>query len=384
MNIVLFDGEEWEDFLPLTFTRPVAALRMGILSFAERWEKILNTEVSYQTKPYLQEKFPAKLQTENTFINPTFFPNEKLIEAIKNLKPNQTLIFDNQLVAVKSTEETPKITSDIIQFEDEVIHLQHSWDLFTYNFQAIEFDFDLVTKGRTSQSISTTNQVLAPEKIFIEEGAKVEFSILNASEGPIYIGKDAEIMEGSMIRGGLALCEHAKINMGAKIYAGCTIGPFCKVGGELNNSILIAYSNKGHDGFLGNSVIGEWCNLGADTNNSNLKNNYAEVKLWSYNQKRFVKTGLQFCGLIMGDYAKSAINTQFNTGTVVGVCANVFQSGFPPNMIKHYSWGGQSDAPVFNFDKACEAAEKMMERRKIAFTLADKRILEHIFNLNNN
>ncbi|MGV0919950.1 GlmU family protein [Empedobacter falsenii] len=384
MNIVLFDGEEWEDFLPLTFTRPVAALRMGILSFAERWEKILNTEVSYQTKPYLQEKFPAKLQTENTFINPTFFPNEKLIEAIKNLKPNQTLLFDNQLVAVKSTEETPKITSDVIQFEDEVIHLQHSWDLFTYNFQAIEFDFDLVTKGRTSQLISATNQVLAPEKIFIEEGAKVEFSILNASEGPIYIGKDAEIMEGSMIRGGLALCEHATVKMGAKIYPGTTIGPYSKVCGELSNVILIGYTNKGHDGYLGNSVLGEWCNLGAGTNNSNLKNNYDIVKIWSYREQRFVKTGLQFCGVIMGDHGKAAINTQINTGTVVGVCANIFQAGFPPNVIKHYSWGGNSDAPVYNLDRACEAAERMMKRRKIAFTPADKRILEHIFNLNNN
>lgn len=384
MNIVLFDGDEYENFLPLTYTKPVAALRMGILSFAERWGKILNTEVSYQTKPYLQEKFPFKLQIENTFINPTFFPNDKLIEAIKSLKLNQSLLFNDQLVAVRLTEATPKITSDVIQFHEKVIHLQHSWDLFTYNFQAIEFDFELLTIGRTSQPISDTNRVVSPNNIFIEEGAKVEFSILNASEGPIYVGKDAEIMEGSMIRGGLALCEHAKINMGAKIYSGCTIGPHCKVGGELNNAILMAYSNKGHDGFLGNAVIGEWCNLGADTNNSNLKNNYAEVKLWSYKEKRFVKTGLQFCGLIMGDYAKSAINTQFNTGTVVGICANVFQSGFPPNLIKHYSWGGNSDAPIFSFDRACEAAEKMMERRKIKFSSADKKILEHIFNLNNN
>lgn len=384
MNIVLFDGEEYEDFLPLTFTRPIAALRMGILSFAERWEKILNTEVSYQTKPYLQEKFPAKIQTENIFINPTFFPNEKLIEAIKNLQPNQTLLFDNHLVAVKSTENTPQLTADTIQFEHEVIHLQYSWDMFTYNFQAIEFDFDLVTKGRTSQPISTTNQVLSPENIFIEEGAKVEFSILNASEGPIYIGKDAEIMEGSMIRGGLALCEHATVKMGAKIYPGTTIGPYSKVCGELSNVVLIGYTNKGHDGYLGNSVLGEWCNLGAGTNNSNLKNNYDIVKIWSYREKRFVKTGLQFCGVIMGDHGKAAINTQINTGTVVGVCANIFQAGFPPNVVKHYSWGGSSDAPVYNLDRACEAAERMMKRRKIDFTAADKRILEHIFNLNNN
>lgn len=382
MNIILFDGEEWENLLPLTFTKPVASLRMGVLSFAERWEKILNTTISYQTQSYLEEKFSTNYQSENIFINPSFFPTTELIHYIKELELNQSILFNGRLVAVKTTEEFPRITSKIISLE-KTIHIKNSWDLFTYNFQAIEFDFEILTKGRASQPISETNNVLHPEKIFIEEGAKVEFSILNASEGPIYIGKEAEIMEGCMIRGGLALCEHGKINMGAKIYPGCTVGPYCKVGGELNNAILMAYSNKGHDGFLGNAVLGEWCNLGADTNNSNLKNNYAEVKLWNYKEKRFVKTGLQFCGLIMGDYAKSAINTQFNTGTVVGVCANVFQSGFPPNMIKHYSWGGQSDAPVFSFERACEAAEKMMERRKVEFTPTDKKILEHIFNLNN-
>ena len=243
----------------------------------------------------------------------------------------------------------------------------------------------MLRKGscRISQPISETNRVLHPERIFLEEGAKVEFAILNATEGPIYVGKDAEIMEGSMVRGGLALCEHAKINMGTKVYSGCTVGPYCKVGGELNNAILMAYSNKGHDGFLGNAVIGEWCNLGADTNNSNLKNNYSEVKQWNYPSGRFIKTGLQFCGLIMGDYSKSAINTQFNTGTVVGVSANIFQGGFPPNIIQHFSWGGLKDAPTFALDRAYEAAEKMMERRKVPFTEEDKKILEHIYNLNN-
>lgn len=383
MNIVLFDGEERENLLPLTFTKPVASLRMGVLTFTERWERLLNTTVSYKTVPYLVDKFPINLQSENIFINPSFFPSKKLVETINSLIIGQSIVYNNELVAVKTVENEPTITVDSIIFEEELIHIKHSWDLFSYNFQAIEFDFELLTAGKTSQPISSTNRVLHPEKIFLEEGAKVEFAILNASEGPIYIGKDAEIMEGSMIRGGLALCEHAKINMGAKIYSGCTIGPYCKVGGELNNAILMAYSNKGHDGFLGNAVIGEWCNLGADTNNSNLKNNYAEVKLWSYKEGRFVKTGLQFCGLIMGDYAKSAINTQFNTGTVVGVCANVFQSGFPPNLIKHYSWGGNSDAPIFSFDRACEAAEKMMERRKVDLTATDRKILEHIFNLNN-
>lgn len=279
MNIVLFDGEERENLLPLTFTKPVASLRMGVLTFTERWERLLNTTVSYKTVPYLVDKFPINLQSENIFINPSFFPSKKLVETINSLIIGQSIVYNNELVAVKTVENEPTITVDSIIFEEELIHIKHSWDLFSYNFQAIEFDFELLTAGKTSQPISSTNRVLHPEKIFLEEGAKVEFAILNASEGPIYIGKDAEIMEGSMIRGGLALCEHAKINMGAKIYSGCTIGPYCKVGGELNNAILMAYSNKGHDGFLGNAVIGEWCNLGADTNNSNLKNNYARSKI---------------------------------------------------------------------------------------------------------
>ncbi len=384
MNIVLFDGEEWENFLPLTFTKPVAAVRMGILTFVERWEKITNKKVSFLTQNYLSEKFPADFQSENLFINPAFFPSKKLIDTILNLNLGQSIVYKNQLVAVKTVEQTPTITVDVIDFDEEIIHIQHSWDLFTYNFEAIDFDFDLVTKGRTSQPISPTNGVLNPDRIFIEEGAFVEFATLNATDGPIYIGKDSFVMEGSMVRGGMALCEHATIKMGTKVYAGCTIGPHCKVGGELSNAIILGFSNKGHDGYLGNSVVGEWCNLGADTNNSNLKNNYDIVKLWSYKEKRFVKTGLQFCGVIVGDYAKAAINTQFNTGTVVGVCASIFQPGFPPNLIKHYSWGGNSDAPVYNLDRACEAAERMMARRKVEFTSADRKILEHIFNLNNN
>jgi len=384
MNIVLFDGEEWENFLPLTFTKPVAAVRMGILTFVERWEKITNKKVSFLTQNYLSEKFPADFQSENLFINPAFFPSKKLIDTILNLNLGQSIVYKNQLVAVKTVEQTPTITVDVIDFDEEIIHIQHSWDLFTYNFQAIDFDFDLVTEGRTSQPISPTNGVLNPDRIFIEEGAFVEFATLNATDGPIYIGKDSFVMEGSMVRGGMALCEHATIKMGTKVYAGCTIGPHCKVGGELSNAIILGFSNKGHDGYLGNSVVGEWCNLGADTNNSNLKNNYDIVKLWSYKEKRFVKTGLQFCGVIVGDYAKAAINTQFNTGTVVGVCASIFQPGFPPNLIKHYSWGGNSDAPVYNLDRACEAAERMMARRKVEFTSADRKILEHIFNLNNN
>ena len=383
MNIVLFDSVEWEQHLPLTFTKPVASLRMGILTFTERWEKIFNEKVSFLTQDYLQEKFPSQIQSENLFINPAFFPSKELINALKNLTLEQSIVYKDELIAVKTTHQVPSITQNTI-FLEEIIHVKHSWDLFTYNNQAIEFDFELMTAGRTSQPISSTNGILHPEKIFLEEGASVEFAILNATHGPIYIGKDATVMEGAMIRGGFALCDHSTVKMGTKVYDGCTVGPHCKVGGELSNSILIGFSNKGHDGYLGNSVVGEWCNLGADTNNSNLKNNYDIVKLWSYKEKRFVKTGLQFCGVIVGDYAKAAINTQFNTGTVVGVCANIFHSGFPPNLIKHYSWGGPSEAPVYNFERACEAADRMMQRRKLTLTAVDAKILAHIFNLNNN
>ena len=379
MNIILFDGDQRENLLPLTFTKPVGALRMGILSFAERWGKLLDATVSYQTESYLQGKFETILADENIFINPAFFPSEEFITSIKHLALEQKLTYKGQIIAAKTATSSFESVTNTVEFPSELIEIKYPWDIFTHNFHAIAFDFDFITAGRESQPISETNRVLHPERIFLEEGAQVEFSILNATEGPIYIGKDAEIMEGSMIRGGLALCEHAKINMGAKIYSGCTVGPYCKVGGELNNAILMAYSNKGHDGFLGNAVIGEWCNLGADTNNSNLKNNYSEVKVWNYAAERFIKTGLQFCGLVMGDYSKSAINTQFNTGTVVGVSANIFQGGFPPNLIKHFSWGGPNDAPKFALERAYEAAEKMMERRKVPFTLEDQKILEYIY-----
>lgn len=383
MNVILFDREYRDNFLPLTFTKPVGQLRMGVLTFAERWEKLLQAKVSFLTEAYLSEKFFPDFNDENTFINPCFFPNHDLVEQIKGLEVGQNLVFEGQIVACKTGESTPQQNDDmeIVAVSGKPLTIFHAWDLFTHNDAAIRFDFDLLTKGRQSQPISPTNQVLFPENIFLEAGAKVEFAILNASAGPIYIGKDAEIMEGSMIRGSLALCDHGKINMGSKIYPDCTIGPYCKVGGELNNAILQAYSNKGHDGFLGNSVIGEWCNLGADTNTSNLKNNYAQVKLWHYKEQRFIPTGLQFCGLIMGDFAKSAINTQFNTGTVVGVSANIFQAGFPPNKVEHFSWGGNKDAEKFTFDRACEAAEKMMERRNIELTKADIGILESIYNL---
>src|SRR5690606_31685174 len=382
MNIILFDDKEWKNLRPLTLTKPLGELRMGILTFKERWEKSIPGNYSYLTENYLAEKYTSQIENLNLFINPAYFPFQELANAILNLNEGEIILNDEKLIAGKLSmedfESFDKVNSKQI-YKDKILHISQSWDLFTYNDTAIKFDFDLIRKNKKSQKISSTNGIINPENIFLEEGAVVEFAILNAKEGPIYIGKNAEIMEGSLVRGSLALCEEAKLNLGTKIYSGTTVGPYCKVGGEVNNSILMGYSNKGHDGFLGNSVLGEWCNLGADTNNSNLKNNYSTIKMWDYNTNSYIESGLQFCGLMMGDFSKSAINTQFNTGTVVGVSANVFDSGFPPKFIPSFSWGGKESSSKFDFEKSCEAAQKMMERRKKLLTEADKRILKHIY-----
>ena len=308
----------------------------------------------------------------------------ELIELIIGLEKNQAIFKDEDVIAFFTTEAEEDIDFDkfeAIEFDNDILKIEHTWDIFSKNGEAIQQDFDLLKYERTSQPIPSSNNVIAPENIFIEEGAKLEFTTLNASSGPIYIGKNAEIMEGSTIRGPLALCDDATIKLGAKIYGPTTVGPFSKVGGEVNNSVLFGYSNKGHDGFLGNSVLGEWCNLGADTNNSNLKNNYAEVRLWDYDTERFARTGLQFCGLMMGDHSKCGINTMFNTGTVVGVNANIFGSGFPRNFVPSYSWGGASGFSTYLTKKAFEVAEVVMSRRNIEFTLQDKAILEHVFEI---
>ena len=383
MQLVFSDAQFWEDFLPLTFTRPVAEMRCGILTFSERWQKLLETtEISYLTEDFLQEKFPKPEKKESLFIVPNFLPNENVLNQIKDLKLGEALVYENELLAAKvdmdnfSLNQIEKMTD----IHEELLLFKQPTDLFSFNEKAIDFDFELLTKGRASQELSATNGFLgSAEDLFIEEGATIEFSTLNTKTGKIYIGKNAEVMEGCNLRGPIALCEDSKFNLGAKIYGATTIGPHCKVGGEVNNIVIFGYSNKGHDGFVGNSVIGEWCNLGADTNSSNLKNNYASVKLWNYRTKRFVDTGLQFAGLIMGDHSKTAINTQFNTGTVVGVAANIFKSGFPPNLIENFSWGGMKGDEKFKLEKAYEVAEKAMARRKVPFTENDRNILKYIY-----
>ena len=383
MNYILSDGNHREDLFPFTFTRPVSEIRAGILTITEKWGKWLNASMSHQTEEYLSEKYPLMAGEENTVINSSYLPNEYLVEAIKNLKMGEALIGRDGYIAyvtenLEISFEESAYTA--IPFDDEVLTIKNTWDIFARNAEALQADFDLVAKGRTSQPIPDTNQVKNPENIFIEEGASVEFCILNASTGPIYIGKNALMMEGCMVRGGLALCESAILKMGAKIYGAVTAGPGCKLGGEVNNAVLFANSNKGHDGFLGNSVLGEWCNIGADTNTSNLKNNYAEVRLWNYKTEGFAKTGLQFCGLMMGDHSKCGINVMFNTGTVVGVSANIFGSGFPRNFIPSFSWGGATAGyTTFRTNKAFEVAEAMMKRRNMEFNDTEAKILEHVF-----
>ncbi|KAA1244154.1 GlmU family protein [Aquimarina sp. RZ0] len=381
MNYILFDGSSRNALLPFTYTRPVADIRIGILTIREKWEKYLSSTTSTVTEDYLSDKFPMVELEENVMINASYLPTQNLVNLIGNLKPMQAVFYKDEPIAfyTKEEEEVDFDSFEVIQYNYDVITVKNTWDIFSKNEQSIREDFDLLTKDRESQPIPASNNIIAPENIFLEEGAILEFATLNASGGPIYIGKDAEIMEGSLIRGPFVLCDHATVKMGAKIYGGTTIGPYSKVGGEISNSVLFGYSNKGHDGFIGNTVIGEWCNLGADTNTSNLKNNYAPVRLWSYEQEGFAKTGLQFCGLMMGDHSKCGINTMFNTGTVVGVNANIFGSGFPRNFVPSYSWGGSSGFTTYLTKKAFEVAKVVMARRKVDFTEEDGKILTHIF-----
>jgi UDP-N-acetylglucosamine diphosphorylase/glucosamine-1-phosphate N-acetyltransferase len=384
-NYILFDDSTWDNLLPLTFTRPVSEIRVGIIKISEKWERLLANKISYRTREYLSKKYATVITDDNILINSSILPDAFIAEAILELRPAEMLVQDNLMLAVRlDKEQTETFQADKLpscfgkEYTHPIVKISYPWDIFSLNENAIAADFELITKGRTSANLSSTNR-LAGKNIFVEEGAKIEFSILNSLTGPIYVGKDAEIMEGVIVRGSLALCEHATLKMGAKIYGATTIGPHSKVGGEINNSIIFGYSNKAHDGFLGNSVLGEWCNLGADTNNSNLKNNYALVKAWNYPQKRFIDTGLQFCGLIMGDHSKSGINTMFNTGTVVGVSSNIFGDGFPRNFIPSFSWGGAQGFSVFTTSKAFEVAAQVMKRRNIEFSEVDKEILTHIF-----
>ena len=388
MNYIMFDNFRRNYLLPLSFTRPVTDFRFGILTIREKWEHFLQAKTSTLTEEYLNTKFPIHKEDDNILINGSICPTRELVDEVTSLKAGEALVADTTIIALHiEAEDLDKVgegdTEGIreITTEADYLKINNSWDIYAKNSQAIEDDFMRIRQSGESQKISDTNRVISPENVFIEEGATVEHAILNASKGPIYVGKGATIMEGAMIRGPVALCNNAVIKMGAKIYGGTTIGPYCKIGGEINNSVFFGYSNKAHDGYLGHSVIGEWCNMGAGTSNSNLKNTYDEVRLWSYPDRTFVPTGQTFCGLIMGDHTKSGINTSFNTGTVVGVNVNVYGPGFQRNFIPSFSWGGTSGFTHYDLSKAFEVARIVYGRRNKEFTEADEKIMESIYQL---
>ncbi len=382
MNYILFDGPARNALLPFTYTRPVADILVGIIPIRQKWELRLGSTTTTLTEEYLSEKFPMVEMEENVMINASFLPNTILAEMVSNLSSNQAIFKGEDVIAFYTNENQEEVdfdTYEIIEFEGDCIRIENTWDIFSKNAAAIQEDFELLTQDRKSQPIPKSVNTISKENIFIEEGAKLEFVTLNASKGPIYIGKNTEIMESAVIRGPFALCEGAIVKMAAKIYGATTIGSYSKIGGEVNNAVLFNYANKGHDGFLGNSVLGEWCNIGADTNTSNLKNNYEEVKLWNYETESFEKTGLQFCGLMMGDHSKCGINTMFNTGTVVGVSSNVFGTGFPRNFVPSFSWGGAAGFAIYKTNKAFETARLVMSRRNMDFDEKEAAILQHIF-----
>jgi len=387
MNYVLFDEARRNNLLPLTFLRPVADIRFGILTIREKWEKYLNCKTSTLTENYLSARYPLIKEKENIIINGAICPTTALIKEINKLQPGQALVKGESVIAMFLNEkdfEQHSGTIEEIETELEYLEINNTWDIFDRNAEAIQADFELITAGRKSKPIPENCMAIEPSRIFIEEGAEVLAASLNATQGPIYIGKDSVVMEGSNLRGPIALCESAQIKMAAKIYGPVTVGPFSKVGGEVNCSVIFGYSNKAHDGFLGHSVIGEWCNLGADTNTSNLKNTYDNVKLWNYPDEAFTDTGLQFCGLIMGDHSKCGINTMFNTGTVVGVSSNIFGSGFQRNFISSFKWGGVAGFSTFQVKKAIDVARVMYKRRNIEFTETDAQLMEDVYNLTHN
>lgn len=386
MNYILFGAQARNHLLPFTFIRPVADIRVGILTIREKWEKHLGKATSSLTEPYLVAKYPLVKEADNVLINSSVLPEPCLLEEIGRLAPNQTLISGDILIAHRVREED--LDNLGVELLDEVdpMHtkckikkLFQLRDIVVLNEQQIEPDFKLITAGRESQPIPGHVRVICPEKVFVEPGARIDMAMINATDGPVYIGKDAHVMDGAMIKGPVGIGEGSVVRMGAKVYEGSSIGPFSKVGGEMMSSVIFGYSNKAHDGFLGHSVIGEWCNLGADTNTSNLKNNYDEVRLWDYAEESFINTGMMFCGTFMGDHSKCGINTMLNTGTVIGINSQLFGSGFMRNFIPSFSWGSVSGFTTFDIDKAIAVARRVYARRHKEFTDADERILRNVF-----
>ena len=394
-NIILFDDKDtWTDLLPIVYTRPIADIRIGILTIKEKWQKYFpEHRFSYKTADYLSVKYPEHAEDDNIFIASNLCPDNKLAESIATLRTGERLTIDGKTAAFRGpvNDFSSQKHTCTLQYGGHTTAIHQLYDIFTLNGSELLNDYRLLTAGRESQPLSPTCIVIGPHTldngspaIFIEKGATVEAATLNTTGGPIYIGEEAIIMEGSCIRAPFAACRHAQVNMGAKIYGATTLGPFCKVGGELNNVVMIGYSNKAHDGFLGNAVIGEWCNIGAGTNASNLKNDYTEIKLWNYRAHRFVRTGLQFCGLIMGDHSKAGINCMFNTATVIGVGVNIHGSGFPRNFVASFSEGSAAGYTDVSVAKFFDIAKRMMARRDIQLNETDKEIFESIYNIADN
>ena len=373
MIISFFENDNYSDLYPLSWTRPCADIRVGILTIAEKWRHDLNADsIGFETRDYLQNKFP-EVQNPDIRINGNILPNKEIIEVILNSPENSTLTINNIIIAIKGSGVNS------VELETAVTSRSRPFNIFKNTGIEITADFKRITENKTSQSLSKTNTVIGDHSVFLEEGAKAECVIFNTSDGPIYIGKNAQIMEGSIIRGPFAMGEGSNIKMGSKIYGSTSLGPYCNVGGEVNNISMQGYSNKGHDGFLGNAVLGEWCNIGADTNCSNLKNTYDEVKVWNYSSQRFERSGEQFCGLIMGDHSKCGINTMFNTGTVVGVACNLFGAGFPRQFVPDFSWGGATGFVTHKMPAVEKTANLMMVRRKKEFDELEKSIIHTVF-----
>jgi UDP-N-acetylglucosamine diphosphorylase/glucosamine-1-phosphate N-acetyltransferase len=384
MNLILFDNPTIrQNLLPFTFTRPVAGIRVGILTVAEKWEKHLNLKASYSTESYLAKKFLLNHAADNYWINGALCPNTELVVAIQQLKPGDALSKDNMILAVRTPDdEVPEIiTGTIKEFTSPFTLIDQVWKIYQNNGAQIREDFTLITQGRKSASVTDPfTRIYNSDQVFLEEGVEIRAALLNADNGPIYLGKNSLVQEGALIRGPFALCEGSHVNMGAKVRGDTTVGPFSKIGGEVSNSVIFGYSNKAHDGFLGNSVIGEWCNLGADTNTSNLKNNYENIKLWNYAKGGFKDTGLMFCGLMLGDHSRCGINMMFNSGTVVGVSASIFGDGYPRNFIPSFAWGGAAGFTTYQLTKALDTASKAMARRNVTLTEEDREILTTLFN----
>ena len=391
-NVIIFDASDVRDnLLPITYTRPISHIRIGIDTIFEKWQSFIpDASLSPLTVPYLQGKFPTNFSDDNIFIAGHIIPDKELSVAAESLNLGEALIADDTLIAFRGTKddfENRRFTASTT-YHGIVRKIFWLYDIFQMNGDVMHSDFRRITANRTSQKLSATNLVIGDPlfndgtpKIFIEEGATLEGVTLNVTDGPIYIGKDANIMEGTCIRAPFAACLHSQVNMCAKIYGATTLGPYCKVGGELNNVVMIGYSNKAHDGFLGNAVIGEWCNLGGGTTASNLKNDYSEIKLWNYPAHRFLRTGLQFCGLIMGDHSKAGINCMFNTATVIGVGVNIHGAGFPRNVVASFLEGSTSGYTDVSLPRFFTIAERVMVRRNIFLTDVDKEIFTAIYNI---